>query len=214
MGLMGAFLFLTFYMQQTLHYSALRTGFSYLPFSLGVIAGAGLATRAVSRFSPRTVMGTGLALAILGMLSFAQLGLHTAYWSHIMPAELILSLGLGLVFVPVSNVALVGVGTDDSGVASALINATQQVGGSIGTALLNTIATTVLAAYIRQHGSGPVSAAHGALHGYTVAFTAGAGFLALALVAVWSLVTVKRAGTTSPDRESDGEELVLVPAAA
>jgi MFS family permease len=214
MGLMGAFLFLTFYMQQTLHYSALRTGFSYLPFSLGVIVGAALATQAVSRFSPRVVMGTGLGLAIVGMLSFAQIGLHTSYWAHIMPAELILSLGLGLVFVPVSNVALVGVGADDSGVASALVNATQQVGGSIGTALLNTIATTVMATYIRQHGPGPLSAANGALHGYAVAFTAGAGFLVLALIAVWSLVTVKRAGSSAPDSESDGEEMVLVPAAA
>ncbi len=214
MGLMGAFLFLTFYLQQTLHYSALRTGFSYLPFSVGVILGAAIATQALSRLSPRVVMGTGLALAIVGMLSFAQIGLHTAYWTHIAPAELVLSLGLGLVFVPVSNVALVGVGADDSGVASALVNATQQVGGSIGTALLNTLATTVMATYIRQHGAGPLVAANGALHGYTVAFTAGAGFLALALVAVWSLVTVKRAGSSSPDGDSGSEELVLVPAAA
>jgi len=83
-------------------------------------------------------------------------------------------------------------------VASALVNSTQQIGGSIGTALLNTVATTVTASYIRGHGVGSLSAATGALHGYTVAFAVGAGFLALALVAVWSLVNARPAGSTGP----------------
>jgi EmrB/QacA subfamily drug resistance transporter len=198
MGMMGSFLFLTFYMQETLHYSALRTGFSYLPFSLGIVSGAAVATKLTNRLQPRVLMGSGLALAVLGMLWFTQLGLHSAYWTHIAPAELVMSLGMGLVFVPVNNVALVGVGATDSGVASALVNSTQQIGGSIGTALLNTVATTVTASYIRGHGVGSLSAATGALHGYTVAFAVGAGFLALALVAVWSLVNARPAGSTGP----------------
>jgi EmrB/QacA subfamily drug resistance transporter len=199
LGMMGTFLFLTFYLQQTLHYSALRTGFSYLPFSVGVVSGAAAATQLISRLRPRIVMGAGLLLAIAGMLSFAHVGLHTSYWTHIAPSELVMSFGLGLVFVPVNNTALVGVEPSDSGVASALVNTTQQVGGSIGTALLNTVATSATVAYVRSHGTTPAAIAGAAVHGYTVAFSVGAGFLALALVALWSLVDTRRISPAGPD---------------
>jgi EmrB/QacA subfamily drug resistance transporter len=190
-GLFGAFLFLTFYLQGTLHYSALKTGLAYLPFSVGIIAGAAIASRLVLRLPPRIVMSAGLLLALGGMLIFSQIGVHSTYWALIFPAEIVMSFGMGLVFVPVSNTALTGVSHSDAGVASALINSTQQVGGSIGTALLNTVATTVAASYIRSHGSGAATIATGTVHGYAIAFGVAAGFLALALIAVATLVNTR-----------------------
>jgi EmrB/QacA subfamily drug resistance transporter len=205
MGIMGTFLFLTFYLQQTLHYSALRTGFSYLPFSVGIVTGAALATQLASRLRPRVVMGTGLLLGIAGMLWFTQIGVHSAYWMHIALAELVLSIGMGLVFVPVNSTALVGVGPEDSGVASALINSTQQIGGSIGTALLNTVATTATVSYIGSHGASPLATAHAAVHGYATAFGVGASMLLIALGVLWTLVTTGRPGAGQPVAEAAGE---------
>ena len=212
LGMFGTFLFLTFYLQQTLHYSALKTGFAYLPFSVGVVAGATVSSRLILRLPPRVVMATGLALAVSGMLWFSQIGVHSGYLLHIMPAELVMALGLGMVFVPVSNTALVGVAAADAGVASALINATQQIGGSVGTALLNTVATSVTASYIADHAHAASAIAAGTVHGYSVAFVASAGFLALALVAVAILVTTGRTADTEEVGVTGESAPVLVPA--
>lgn len=190
-GLFGMFLFLTYYLQGTLHYSALRAGFAFLPFSVGVVASAGAASALLPRLAPRWITGAGLVMATVGMLWFTQIGVHTGYFSHVLPAELVMSLGLGLVFVPISSTALVGVSTDDSGVASAMINTTQQVGGSIGTALLNTVATTATAGYIAAHG--PRFIAQGVVHGYTVSFLVGAALLVVALVLSLALINARRA---------------------
>jgi EmrB/QacA subfamily drug resistance transporter len=190
LGLMGTFLFLTYYLQQTLHYSALKTGLAYLPFSAGIILGAGAASRLILWLRPRIVMSVGLLMAVTGVLWFSQIGVHTGYWTHLFPAELVMAFGMGLVFVPVNNTALVGVAPSDAGVASALINSTQQVGGSIGTALLNTIATTVTVGYLHAHGvtsGSPASAATvaaGTVHGFSVAFAVAAAILGLALLTV------------------------------
>ncbi len=209
MGIMGTFLFLTFYLQQTLHYSALKTGFAYLPFSVGIVGGAVAASRLLTLVRPRVSMGIGLMLAIAGMMWFTQIGVHSAYLVHIVPAELVMSFGMGLVFVPVNSTALIGVSPSDSGVASAMINTTQQVGGSIGTALLNTVATTATVSYIKVHG--PASMALGAVHGYTQAFLASAAFLLLALGAVWTLVTAGRLSESDTDPDAD---LALAPSLA
>ncbi len=203
LGLFGCFLFLTYYLQGTLHYSALKTGFAYLPFAVGVVGGAALASQLTLRFRPRTVMAAGLVGCILGLLWFSRLGLHSAYWLHLFPAELVMSLGLGLVFVPVNNTALTGVATRDAGVASALINSTQQIGGSLGTALLNTIAATATASYLVSHGSGASAVAAGTLHGFSVAFIVAAAFIGVALVAVLVLITANV--TSSPDGGLPGE---------
>jgi EmrB/QacA subfamily drug resistance transporter len=199
LGLMGVFLFLTFFMQQTLHYSALKTGFAYLPFSVGIVTGAAVASQLVTRLQPRFVMGFGLLLASAGMLMFTQVGVHTPYWTLIAPAEIIMSFGMGLVFVPVNNTALTGVSASDSGVASALINSTQQVGGSIGTALLNTVATTATVAYVRAHGTSSSAIANGTVHGYAVAFTLAAAILAVAFVGMVTLVNTRQTGSISPE---------------
>jgi EmrB/QacA subfamily drug resistance transporter len=202
-GMFGAFLFLTYYLQGTLHYSALKTGFAYLPFSFGVIAGAAVSSQLILRLQPRIPMSVGLLMAITGMFWFSQIGVHSAYWTHLFPAELVMAFGMGMVFVPVSNTALIGVAPSNAGVASALINSTQQVGGSIGTALLNTIATTVTASYLRSHlaaGTNPAAAVTSAtVHGFAVAFAVAAAILGLALLVVATLVNAPAGSGGTPE---------------
>ena len=177
-GMMGMFLFMTYYLQLTLHYSALRTGVAYLPFSGGIVVAAGLAAQLLPRFGPRVLMTTGGLLATVAMVWLTQLDLNSSYTTHILPSFIAMSLGMGLTFVPLSSTALSGVGNHDAGVSSAMVNTTQQVGGSLGTALLNTIFTTSLAGYAASHGGSPAALAHGAIHGYNVAFTVSAVLLA------------------------------------
>ena len=190
-ALFGVFLFLTYYVQGTLHYSPLKTGVAFLPFSGGVIVSAMLASQLLPRLGPRVLMTGGLAMAVAGLVWFTQIGVDTSYASHVLPAELVVSLGLGFVFVPFSNTALVGVAPHDAGVASALVNATQQVGGSLGTALLNTVAASATAAYVAAN-HGPLAVAEGVVHGYVTGFVVSAAVLALAMVASVALVKASR----------------------
>ena len=190
-ALMGTFLFLTYYLQGTLHYSALKSGFAFLPFSAGIIVSAMVASQLLPRTGPRLLMTGGLVMATAGLAWFTQIGVHTSYAAHVLPAELVVSLGLGFVFVPFSSTALVGVAPHDAGVASALVNATQQVGGSLGTALLNTIFTSAMASYlVANHGAAAQAAAP--VHGYAVGFVASAAVLALAMVVSATLVRASK----------------------
>jgi EmrB/QacA subfamily drug resistance transporter len=199
-ALFGMFLFLTYYLQLTLHYSALRTGFAFLPFSAGIVVGAGLSSRLLTRTGPRGLISGGIALAAVGLVWFMGIGVHTAYAVHVLPAELVVSFGMGLCFVPLNSTALTGVDGSDAGVASGLINATQQIGGSMGTALLNTIAATATSSYVLAHGRGSVAAAAGLVHGYTTAFAVGAGLLAAAAVLSFALVRGSGTSGVAPDR--------------
>jgi EmrB/QacA subfamily drug resistance transporter len=195
-GMFGVFVFLTYYMQQILGYSALKSGFAFLPFTVAVVAGAGVATRFLPRVGPRLLMFVGFVLATVGMLLFTRLGVDTSYLTHVVPAELVMAFGVGLFFVPLSSTALIGVANHDSGVASALVNTTQQIGGALGTAMLVTFATTATTNYFGSHaasGMNPqVLAAHAAVHGYTVAFYWSAAILAVAAAAVGLLVKARR----------------------
>jgi predicted MFS family arabinose efflux permease len=191
-AMLGTFLFLTYYFQGTLHYSALKTGFAFLPFSGGIIIGAGLASRLLPRIGPRALMMVGLSLAAGGLVWFTRLGLDTTYLGLVLPAEVMVSLGMGMTFVPMSSTALVGVDPQDAGVASALVNTTQQVGGSLGTALLNTLAATAATTYLATHARSAVAAQTAAVHGYTTAFTVSAVLLAAAAVVAGALVRASR----------------------
>lgn len=191
-ALLGTFLFLTYYFQGTLHYSALKTGFAFLPFSGGIIIGAGLASRFLPRIGPRALMVSGLALAAGGLVWFTRMGLDSSYVGLVLPAELMVSLGMGMTFVPMSSTALVGVDPKDAGVASALVNTTQQVGGSLGTALLNTLAATAAATYLTTHAPGTAVVRAAAVHGYTTAFTVSAILLVAAAVVAGVLVKASR----------------------
>ena len=202
-AILGTFLSLTYYFQGTLHYSALKSGFAFVPFSLGIITGATVASRLLPRFGPRMVMGGGLLMATAGLALLRTLDVHSAYVNTVLPAEVIISLGMGLAFVALSSTALIGVHPEDAGVASALVNATQQTGGTMGAALINTIATTATASYLTTHGTSEAALAAGAIHGYTSAFTFSAIVLAAAAVAAFALIRRARLGP-------DGAEEVAV----
>ena len=193
-ALMGTFLFLTFYLQGTLHYSALRSGIAFLPFSAGVIVSATLASQLLPRVGPRALPTAGLAMATAGLAWFTQIGVHTSFAVHVLPAEILTSVGLGFAFVTFSSTALVGIHEHDAGVASALVNATQQVGGALGTALLNTIAATATAGYLATH-HGPAAVAAGAVHGYSTGFVYSAAILAVAGLVAFGLVRGRHAGS-------------------
>jgi EmrB/QacA subfamily drug resistance transporter len=188
LALLGTFLSLTFYLQDTLGYSAMKTGLAFVPFSIGIICGATIAGRALPQLGPRTILTAGITLGVIGLALFTRIGVHAAYLSITLPPELITSLGMGMTFVAMNSTALVGVDHEDAGVASALVNSTQQTGGTMGAALTNTIATTAAAGYLAAHGRSATSLAASAVHGYTTAFTFSAIVLVLAGTAAFTLV--------------------------
>jgi EmrB/QacA subfamily drug resistance transporter len=189
MGMMATFLFLTYYFQGVLGYSAMKAGVAFLPFPLGIITSATLASRTLPRFGPRTIATAGFSLAALGMLWLTQLPADSAYLTHVVPSMLLISLGMGHVFVPLSSTALLGVPNHDAGAASALVNTMQQVGGSLGIAFLNTIATSATASYAVAHGGASAAAS---VHGFTTAFSVAVGILVLAAIVVSSLIRAPR----------------------
>ena len=200
MTMFAVFLFLTYYFQGVLHYSALKAGVAFLPFPLGVITSSTIASRTLPRFGPRVLAAGGFSLAVLGLLWLTQLPADSAYGTHVVPSMLLISLGMGHVFVPLSSTALLGVPNHDAGAASALVNTMQQVGGSLGVAFLNTIATNATTSYATSHG-GFTNAA--TVHGFTSAFAVGVGIMALAAIVVVSLI---RPNNDTPSQESSYDE--------
>ncbi|HEV3187999.1 MAG TPA: MFS transporter [Acidimicrobiales bacterium] len=188
MAMLGTFLFLTYFLQGTLGYSALKTGFAFLPFSAGIIMGAGIASRLLPRTGPRPLLVTGLSMATLGLLWFSRLTPSSSYVTHVLLGEVLVSIGMGITFVPMNSTSLFGVAEEHAGVASALVNTTQQVGGALGTALLNTIAASATVSYLalRVHDASTRSAA--AVHGYTTAFEVSAALVAMAAVVAGLLI--------------------------
>jgi predicted MFS family arabinose efflux permease len=204
-GIFAVFLFLTFYLQNNRGWSPVTTGLAFLPM-VAMIVVASTTSNAVllARVGPRPLVTTGMLLAAAGMLILTQLGEQSSYAGHILPALLVTGLGLGQIFAPAINTATLGVEPADAGVASATVNSCQQVGGSIGTAFLNTMATTATAGYLSGKLPTPNNAALAALHGYTVAFWWAMGiFLVGAAVAA----LVLRPGAMAPAVEPQ-----LVPA--
>ncbi len=193
-GLFAMFLFLSYYLQGVLGFSALKAGFAFLPFSIGIIISAGVASQLLPRLGPRPLAVTGLLMATFGMLWLSRITPTSEYQTHVLPSMVIMSLGMGLTFVPLSSTALFGVANHDAGVASALLNTSQQIGGSLGTAILNTLAATVTASYIVSHGqtSGPMAVPEGVVHGFSVAFMIGAVILFCAAMVVLFAVNADR----------------------
>lgn len=195
-GLFAMFLFLTYYFQITLGYSPLKAGFAFLPFSAGIIVAAGVVSQLLPRVGPKPLMLVGLTLAVVGMFWLTQIEMQGSYLTHVLPSELLISFGMAGVFIPSASTALVGVGSHDAGVASALLNTTQQVGGSLGTALLNTIFASTVTAFVADNLRDPAQAqavqAEAFLTGYHHAFFWGAVLLALALVAAAVLINAKK----------------------
>src|SRR5579872_7233500 len=184
-GVFGIFLFLTYYLQLTLAYSPVKSGLAFLPMIAAIVVASTTSSGVLMpRFGPRPLIPAGLILAAGGLaLLAARLGLGTSYLDWILPALLLMGAGLGLVFGCALNSATYGTRAADAGVASALVNTNQQVGGSIGTALLNTLATSALTSYVLVHGRSPLSLAQGAVHSYVVGFWVSAAILAGSAVA-------------------------------
>jgi EmrB/QacA subfamily drug resistance transporter len=184
MGMFAIFLFLTYYLQLTLGYSPVSTGVAFLPMiaalMLASITSSGVL---MPRIGPRPMVPAGMLIAAGGLvLLAARIGLHASYVGVILPGVLLAGFGLGLVFGCAMNTATYGAAPTDAGVASAMVNTSQQVGGSIGTALLNTIAASALAGYIATHVHTPLTIASAAVHSYEVAFWIAAGIFAAAAV--------------------------------
>ncbi len=205
-AMFGMFLFMTYYLQVVLGYSPVKTGMAFLPITAAIIVGSTqISARLLHHIPPRMLMVPGAVLAAAGLAWLTTLTAEPAYVSHVLPSEILVGLGMGLIFMPVMATATAGVAPQDSGVTSATVNTAQQVGGSIGTALLNTIATSASATYIGSHLASAAREAGGRLtpaaqdgivkdgvvHGFTVAIGWGAGIMLLAAVVAGVLVNGK-----------------------
>jgi EmrB/QacA subfamily drug resistance transporter len=170
-GVFGVLLFLSYYLQDVLHLSPVMTGVAYLP-QVVVVAGTSTLVTSVllTRIGPRWLVSSGMLLSALGMVMLAQLGLGSSYVGGVLPGLLISGVGLGLIFGTAPNVATFRAERHDAGVASALVSVGQQVGGSLGTALLNSVAASAAASFLAVHGSSSVSQLGASVHGENVAF--------------------------------------------
>ncbi|WP_455907982.1 DHA2 family efflux MFS transporter permease subunit [Streptomyces mirabilis] len=193
-GMFATFYFLTLYMQLILGYSPVRTGFAYLPFSFGMAMAAGISSKLVTHLAPRLIAGPGLLVAAVGMLWFATLEPDSSYTAHLMPAMFVTALGLGMSFVPMTLGAVSGVSHQDTGVASALLNTAQQIGGALGLAILSTISTSAADDKMPQAAGSlyrglatndfalVAKAGDAVTHGYTMAFVAAAAMFVAGLL--------------------------------
>ena len=198
-GLFAMFLFLTYYFQQNLGYSAVKTGLAFLPFSGGIILAAGVASQLMPRLGPKPLASVGLAMAAVGLYSLTFIGQKTSWASHVLPSEIAISLGMGLVFVSLSSTALIGIDEKDAGVGSALLNAAQQVGGAVGVALLSTVFASSWHSYLSSHHEAALRTPSGlqptplaSIHGYHGAFLIGAILIAAAFVIVTASIRAKK----------------------
>jgi hypothetical protein len=173
-GMFGIFLFLTYYLQDTLRYSPVITGVAFLPMIAGVATSSNVSNIVLMpRIGPKPIITTGLVLAAAGMAWLTQITPHSSYAANILGPIIVTGLGMGLMFSTAFNTGTYGVRPQDTGVASASVNTGQQLGGAMGTALLNTIAASATAGYLTSHARGKPTTALTQLalvHGYTTAF--------------------------------------------
>jgi MFS family permease len=204
-GLLGAFFFLSLYFQQVLDYTPVAAGFASLPTTLGVLISAGAASALVPRIGPKPLMVAGGLLAAAGLFTMSFLDVDSGFWSLAFPGQLLLGLGLGFTFVPLSNLALIGAGPHDAGAASAMLNATQQIGASIGTALLATLSVGAITDYFTDVATSggnpqdPAVALEAQVAGYTTAFT-----WASVLLLLGALVSAVLIKATKDDLPAEG----------
>ncbi|MER7408088.1 MFS transporter [Streptomyces sp. NPDC000070] len=204
-GMFGTFLFLTYYLQIVKGYSPVSTGFAFLPLVVGMVTGsAQVGTQLVTRLAPRLVMGPAFLVAALGLFLLTQLQTGSSYASLVLPGMLLLGLGIGTAFMPAMALSAQGVAPRDAGVASAMVNTSQQVGGAIGTALLNTIAASATASYLTEHTAAAATGRSQQLvqmqamvHGYTHAIWCAVAILVLAAVIAVTFINAGRPGATT-----------------
>ena len=181
--------------------SPLATGLLFLPMIGCILISSNLSSIVrLARLGPRVLVATGMLLGAGGMAYLTQVTVTSSYASAVLPALLVLGLGFGMIFAPAINTATFGVARQDSGVASALVNTMQQVGGSIGTSALSTFALTATASYLVARHTSPLAPAIAATHGYTVAFTLSAALLGLGFILTIVLVPTRRGSRNSGER--------------
>ena len=186
LSIFAVFYFLTLYMQQVLGFSPLRTGVAYLPITMGFIVIAGIAAPLIGRIGVKWPLVAGMLITGVSFLLLARLPDHGSYVLDILPAFIVLPLGAGMSFLAVTNAATAGVESNDAGLASALLNTAQQVGGALGLALLATIATAETNSVLA--GAPGVAASHALVAGFHHAFIVGAFFaIAGALITVFTI---------------------------
>jgi EmrB/QacA subfamily drug resistance transporter len=206
-GMFGLFLFLTYYLQQIKGYSPVMTGVAFLPMIAGMITGSTqIGARLMNRVPPRLLMTPGFIVAAIGMLILTQLSVTSSYAAVILPGLILLGLGMGTAFMPAMSLSSYRVKAADAGVASAMINTSQQVGGSIGTALLSTIAVNATTSYLKAHGGNPALINQASVHGYVSAIWFAVGILVVSAVITFTLVTVGREAV-APVTGGLGEEI-------
>jgi EmrB/QacA subfamily drug resistance transporter len=182
-GIFAVFFFLTYYMQLTLRFSPLVTGLAFLPMTALLVAtSVTTQTQILPRTGAKPLVMIGMTLALIAMVVFTRLTPGGSYATHVLPGLLITGVGLGCIFAPAIGTATLGVEVHETGVASAMVNTSQQIGGSVGLSLLSTISATATANYARAHLRVPGVASLAAVHGYTTGFWVAAGIFATGLV--------------------------------
>ncbi|WP_375387283.1 MULTISPECIES: MFS transporter [Actinomycetes] len=194
-ALLGALLYLTFHFQIVLGMTPLQAGLASLPMTAAIVVTAPVVSRLLGTVGPRVLMTVGPLVAAAGLLWLSRISVGGSYATEVLPGQLLLGVGLALVFVPLQNVALAGIEPRDSGVASAAVTATQQIGGSVGTAVFTAIYAAVLASATADGSVGPVAL----VEGYSWVFLAGAIGLAAAAPIAWTMIGVDRRSFTVSD---------------
>jgi EmrB/QacA subfamily drug resistance transporter len=217
-AMFGIFFFLTIFVQEVLGYSALKSGIAFLPFAAVVVVMSGIVSQIIGRTGPRPLMLAGSAIAAGGMFWFTQLTVNSDYVGGLLGPMLVTSIGLGMLFVPLSIVALNRVAGEDSGVASSLLNTGQQVGGAIGLAALGTVTWTAVSNNVKHHmaqaaaaaahagqplpakgGAVPASVLHQALaYGIARGFLVAAGIAVVALLVTAATIRLRRSDIAGP----------------
>jgi len=203
------FFLLTLYMQQVLHYSALKTGVAYVALTLSIIGFSAVSQALATRIGIRRVLPVGLLLSAAGLVLYAQLPVHGHYFWDLFPAFLLSGIGLALAFVPMSIGALTGVQQSEAGIASGLINTSQQIGGAIGVAAATTIATTFTRHYVNAHPGTTALSGSALTHGFQITF-----YVLAALAVVGGAVAALLTESKPPAEGAVGVEQDLVLEAA
>ena len=209
-SLFSMFFFISLYMQQVLGYSAIKAGLSYLPLALTIILAAAVASQLVTRVGFKPVLATGMVLIAAGLVWFGQVSVGGGFASDILGPSLLAAAGLGLAFVPQTIAAVSGVGEREAGLASGLINTSQQVGGALGLAVLATIANSRTDDLVASAGGDPSALPNALTEGFQSAFLAGAGIAVLGLLATLFLIRSRDSrahvdlGTGEPVTDSSG----------
>jgi hypothetical protein len=212
-ALFGVFLFLVYYLQLVKGYSPVISGLLFLPFVAGILVSSTVSSIVLPRVGPRLLIASGMVLSVSAMGYLTQLTVTSRYAAVILPALIVMGLGFGIIFAVTINTATAGVRPQDAGVASALVNTMQQVGGSIGLSALSTVALTATASYLAAHHLGPLAPARAATHGYTTAFAISTAILGLGVILAIVLLPSRRrlaelraAPETTPEPQPEAQQ--------